>query len=220
MHAEDFPGIRSFYSEVIGFEEVESDADTAVFHLGDNTYLELRPGGRRARIPDDRVEVTNSFILRLKDTERFKTTVKALDVPFVNEHIQWKRAHLAYFSDPEGRITGIEQRYAPGELFLSPWNPMPKTSRPSGVSRRGGKALDKVVQGLGWFVRRTADPIALGRFYERALGLPRLRSWESDGHAGAMYWAGEVCAVRDQPDLRRSSNRDAGESVHSGLPVP
>ena len=70
---------------------------------------------------------------------------------------------------------------------------MPRTSRPSGVSRRGGKALDKVVQGLGWFVRRTADPIALGRFYERALGLPRLRSWESDGHAGAMYWAGEVC---------------------------
>ena len=70
---------------------------------------------------------------------------------------------------------------------------MPKTSRPSGASWRGGRALDTVVQGLGWFVRRTADPIALGRFYERALGLPRLRSWETDGHAGAMYWAGEVC---------------------------
>jgi len=53
--------------------------------------------------------------------------------------------------------------------------------------------LDKVVQGLGWFVRRTANPIELGRFYEQALGLPRLRSWETDGHAGAMYWAGEVC---------------------------
>lgn len=70
---------------------------------------------------------------------------------------------------------------------------MPKTSKPSGASRRGGEAMDSVVQGLGWFVRRTADPIALGRFYERALGLPRLRSWETDGHAGAMYWAGEVC---------------------------
>ena len=53
--------------------------------------------------------------------------------------------------------------------------------------------MNRVVQGLGWFVRRTASPIALGGFYERALGLPRLRSWESDEHAGAMYWAGEVC---------------------------
>ena len=53
--------------------------------------------------------------------------------------------------------------------------------------------MDKVVQGLGWFVRRTASPIELGRFYEQALGLPRLRSWETEGHAGAMYWAGEVC---------------------------
>ncbi|MDE0244176.1 MAG: hypothetical protein OXM59_02365 [Gammaproteobacteria bacterium] len=53
--------------------------------------------------------------------------------------------------------------------------------------------MDKVVQGLGWFVRRTASPIELGRFYEEALGLPRLRSWETDEHAGAMYWAGEVC---------------------------
>ena len=122
MRAEDFPGMRSFYREVIGFEEVEADADTAVFDLGDNTYLELRPGGRRSRVPGDRVEVTNSFILRLKDTERFKTTVKAREVHFVNEHIQWKRAHLAYFSDPEGRITGIEQRYAP-ENFLESVEP-------------------------------------------------------------------------------------------------
>jgi len=49
------------------------------------------------------------------------------------------------------------------------------------------------IQGLGWFLRRTSDPIALGRFYETALGLPRLRSWRTDDHAGAMMWAGDVC---------------------------
>ena len=125
MRAEDFAAIRSFYRDTIGLEELESNADTAVFDLGDNTFMELRPGGRCARIPEDRVEVTNSFILRLRDTEGFKTCVKARDVHFVNEHIQWKRAHLAYFSDPEGRITGIEQRYAP-EDFLEPVEAYPE----------------------------------------------------------------------------------------------
>lgn len=50
-----------------------------------------------------------------------------------------------------------------------------------------------VIQGLGWFLRRTRDPIALGKFYEAALGLPLLRSWQVDEHAGAMMWAGGVC---------------------------
>ncbi|MXW74254.1 MAG: hypothetical protein F4X96_02330 [Gammaproteobacteria bacterium] len=125
MRARDFTAMHSFYREVIGLEEAESDTDRAVFHLGDNTFLELRPGGRLARMPEDRVEVTNSFILRLQDTERFKTSVKERNVHFVNEHIQWKRAHLAYFSDPEGRITGIEQRYAP-ENFLEPVEAYPE----------------------------------------------------------------------------------------------
>jgi len=48
------------------------------------------------------------------------------------------------------------------------------------------------IQGLGWFMRRTRDPIALASFYEKALGLPRLRSWQTDELCGVMLWAGEV----------------------------
>lgn len=47
-------------------------------------------------------------------------------------------------------------------------------------------------QGLGWFLRRTRDPIALAKFYETALGLPRLRSWDVPESAGVMLWCGEV----------------------------
>jgi len=119
MRVENLPAMRDFYRDIAGFPELESDREQAVFELGDNTYLELRPGGTAVPVPGDRVEVTNSFILRLQDTDRFKAAAKARGVHFVNEHIQWKRAHLAYFADPEGRIVGIEQRYAP-EDYLEP----------------------------------------------------------------------------------------------------
>lgn len=119
MRVEDLPALRKFYRDVIGFEEVTSDEAHVVFDLGDNTFLELRGGGHTVPVPKDRVEITNSFILRLQDTERFKAATKAQGVHFVNEHIQWKRAHLAYFADPEGRIVGVEQRYDP-ENYLEP----------------------------------------------------------------------------------------------------
>lgn len=119
MRVADLPAMQSFYRDIIGFAEVASDDERAVFDLGDNTYLELRPGGHKVPVPEDRIEITNSFILRLQDTERFKKSVKAQGVHFVNEHIQWKRAHLAYFADPEGRIIGVEQRYEP-ENYLEP----------------------------------------------------------------------------------------------------
>lgn len=63
-----------------------------------------------------------------------------------------------------------------------------------------------MIQGLGWFLRRTVDPLALGAFYEQALGLPRMRSWNQEGYVGAMMWAGDVCTletnlINDAPQL-------------------
>jgi predicted enzyme related to lactoylglutathione lyase len=48
------------------------------------------------------------------------------------------------------------------------------------------------IQGLGWFVRRTSDAGALGRFYRAALGLPVLRAWDGPDGAGTMFYAGDV----------------------------
>lgn len=119
MRVADLAAMRDFYSDVIGFSIAEEHDDMVMFDLGDCTFLELRPGGHTVPVPKDRVEVTNSFILRLQDTEKFKKYVKERGVHFVNEHVQWKRAHLAYFADPEGRIIGIEQRYDPKD-YLEP----------------------------------------------------------------------------------------------------
>lgn len=117
MRVADLAKMREFYTKIVGFPMIESTDEVVTFDLGDNTFLELRPGGHEVPVPKDRVEITNSFILRLQDTEAFKQHVKAHGVHFPNEHIQWKRAHLAYFADPEGRIIGIEQRYDPKDYL-------------------------------------------------------------------------------------------------------
>ena len=48
------------------------------------------------------------------------------------------------------------------------------------------------IQGLGWFVRRTDEPLSLADFYMTALGLPELRRWDVAGEEGAMLYAGDV----------------------------
>lgn len=49
------------------------------------------------------------------------------------------------------------------------------------------------IQGLGWLLRRTHDPVSLGAFYEKAVGLARLRTWDTPDYQGMMLWAGGVC---------------------------
>jgi predicted enzyme related to lactoylglutathione lyase len=49
-----------------------------------------------------------------------------------------------------------------------------------------------VIQGLGWFVRRTAgDPLALAAFYEAAVGLRAVRP-PREGFRNRMLWAGDI----------------------------
>jgi len=46
------------------------------------------------------------------------------------------------------------------------------------------------VLGLGWVVRRSADPITQGEFYRNVLGLPELRRRDTDRAKNIMMWAG------------------------------
>ncbi|MBL8644094.1 MAG: VOC family protein [Rhodospirillaceae bacterium] len=67
------------------------------------------------------------------------------------------------------------------------------------------------VQGLGWFVRRTDDPAALGRFYLDALHLPALRSWERFEGAGTMFYAGDVAVF----EINKGGQAPVVDPMHS-----
>ena len=46
------------------------------------------------------------------------------------------------------------------------------------------------IQGLGWLVRRSVDPISTGEFYKKILGLPELRRRNNLESKNIMLWAG------------------------------
>lgn len=105
----------AFYQDVVGLKPIPGQPGKHCFDFGDGTVLEIADGGPNLPLPSDRTEVTNSYILRLQQTGPFKERLEQLGVPWPNPHIQWKRAHLAYFADPENHIVGVEERYDPSE---------------------------------------------------------------------------------------------------------
>lgn len=72
------------------------------------------------------------------------------------------------------------------------------------------------IQGIGWFLRRSRDPIRLGAFYERALGLPRLRSWDTQDSTGVMLWAGHTAVLETN---RLSAQSVVNQTASQLIPV-
>lgn len=51
------------------------------------------------------------------------------------------------------------------------------------------------IQGLGWLVRRSIDPILTGEFYTQILGLPELRRRDNEQAKNIMLWAGRYSVI-------------------------
>lgn len=109
----DVAAMTAFYRDVVGLPCLGDDAGHAQFDLGDNSILELAPGGQVRDLPKNRYETPNVFILRVFNSEMMKTQLKSKGVRFVHELIQWDRGQLHYFADPENNLIGMEQRYHP-----------------------------------------------------------------------------------------------------------
>lgn len=107
----DLDALTKFYTEVAGFHVLHSQNDSVILDMGDNSILELRPGGSRQDPPSDRFEVPGAFIIRVSDFESYADSVASHNVTVVNDRIQFGRGALAYFADPDGQIIGYEERY-------------------------------------------------------------------------------------------------------------
>lgn len=101
---------------------------------------------------------------------------------------------------------------------MSLQSPAQTLERPS--SEQNLPALASGSQGMGWFLRRTRIPGELAKFYERGLGLPRLRSWDVPSTAGDMLWCGDVGVVelnRLDPNTKLEPERSPCLPVFSTL---
>ena len=102
-----------FYRDIIGFHYVGMVEDRAVFDLKNGVFLELAAGGVMRKPPSTREEETNTWVHRVRSHGLLNSWFKSNDVPLVNDHIQFNSAELSYCADPDGGITGFEERYQP-----------------------------------------------------------------------------------------------------------
>ena len=114
-HVADVNAMQQFYSSVLGLPVVAKLGDCVLLDMGDNTLLELAPGGVATTPPANRAELPATLILRIQNIAGFKQHMQRQGVRIVHDIIQWVRGSLSYIADPEGNLIGVEEKYHPGD---------------------------------------------------------------------------------------------------------
>jgi catechol 2,3-dioxygenase-like lactoylglutathione lyase family enzyme len=109
----DVATLTRFYTNVLGLNLVAMHDGRALLDLGDNSLLELAPGGVAGAPPANRSDLPATFILRIQNIAAFKDDMKRYGVRIVHDVIQWARGSLSYVADPEGNLIGVEEKYHP-----------------------------------------------------------------------------------------------------------
>jgi len=110
----DVDRVCAFYRDVFQFPALGAGR----FDFGEGISLEVMGGGSAQRIPPDRVEITNSLVMRVADHDAWNAHLKKSGARIVNDKIQFNSAELTYATDPDGQIFGFEERYEPPEYRL------------------------------------------------------------------------------------------------------
>jgi catechol 2,3-dioxygenase-like lactoylglutathione lyase family enzyme len=111
----DVAATARFYTNVLGLKQVAAHEGRTLLDLGDNSLLELAPGGSVVVPPTNRAELPATFILRIQNIAAFKADMQRHGVRIVHDVIQWARGSLSYVADPEGNLIGVEEKYHPGK---------------------------------------------------------------------------------------------------------
>ncbi len=113
LRVEDPVAMSAFYAEMLGLDVLgEPASDLAQLYLGGTGILELKSGGTRRNPPQDRVDVTDVWILRVYDIISMKAHLAVNNVHQVNA-IELSGGWLEYYTDPEGHLFGFQERKVP-----------------------------------------------------------------------------------------------------------
>lgn len=166
----DPAGLGAFYRDVVGLPVLRTHGATTVFWCGETVVLGINEGGRPQRRYRDRSEAPFMPVFRVRSMERATALLRERGVEFVNDPfpIGGGEGILAYFRDPGGHITGLQER---DEASARPKDVEWRRRRDSGeLAVPGAPPLDGEIGGLGWIVVRCTDLDAQVAFYRDALG--------------------------------------------------
>ncbi|GIW05505.1 MAG: hypothetical protein KatS3mg060_0310 [Dehalococcoidia bacterium] len=108
LRVQDVAAETAFYRDSIGLAAIDERPERGLLALGDTLVLEILPGGAPARLPAERTEVANVWMLRVRDLDGIVADLKAQGVRFVNEVFELTGGRLCYIADPENRLVGIQ----------------------------------------------------------------------------------------------------------------
>ena len=107
----DVAAVSRHYRDVMGFDYLGSEGASELFSVGELVTLEIAPGGVSVAPPADRGELPDSFILRVHDIDKALAGLQTRKARFNGELIVFEETtRLHYVEDPEGHLTGIEER--------------------------------------------------------------------------------------------------------------
>ena len=100
-----------FYRDAFGLELLAHEGESAIFAVGEDSVLEIAPGGASIAEPADRSELPDTIVLR---THNFDAQLKALPKRGARLKgeliVKEETTRLQFVPDPEGWIVGIEER--------------------------------------------------------------------------------------------------------------
>lgn len=164
----DVPRLARFFRDVVGLPVLREHGDFAQFWAGEATVFELALGGQPNPDYTDRAQAPSVPIFRVHGIRGTIQRLREAGVRFINE-FEREHNHLAYFLDPLGNVTGLQERYRSSDR---PEDREAWRRWDAGETRLDGvPPLPPDLQHLGWVVFRSLDPAAQIAFYRDVVGL-------------------------------------------------
>jgi predicted enzyme related to lactoylglutathione lyase len=182
-----------FYRDVVGFPGIRGRAHSQMFWVGETTVLWISRGGTRPPVMTDRAQAPVVPVFRCHGIQGTIDRLKAAGTVFLNDFRPEPYNRLAYFLDPSGNVTGLQERSreSPRPHDREAWRRWD-----AGETRiEGLPPLPPDIQSLGWVVLRVTDLDRSKAFYRDVVGFPLVS--ERDG--GAMFDLGETVLLDIQP---------------------
>jgi predicted enzyme related to lactoylglutathione lyase len=157
-----------FYRDVFGLPVLRSSPTVTMFWAGETSVFEINMGGSPQPAYTDRSQAPCAPIFRVHGFESTMARLKAAGVPFINDFTR-EYNRLAYFLDPDGHVTGIQERnrQSPRDADAEAWRRWD-----AGETRLpGADPMPPDLQHLGWIVVRVNNQGRQTAFYREVVGL-------------------------------------------------
>ncbi len=121
----DQAAAKRFYGGRVGLPYLGRAGEAELFDLGDNSTLEIAPGGVARPLPPEQRAAESVMILRVVDFPAAVARLKAAGQPFPYKIYSMAIGGFSYIADPDGNLLGLGDRKPPA-AYRDKSTPLPE----------------------------------------------------------------------------------------------